>query len=264
MKDAARLYVGRVVHRRLRPKQHHLSYRVYSLLIDIDAASDVAKSLRFFSANAFNALGFHERDHGASTSSGLAEHIRSVLRGGGFDASDSRIFLLSYPRVFGYVFNPLSVFFSYAANDTLQAVVYEVNNTFGQRQSYVVPAGPSRSRMCAHACNKQMLVSPFASATGTYDFHIKEPGDDIVVAINYRDAGGPLITAHFRGDSRPLTDRNILALLFQFPLMTLKVILGIHYEAFRLWFKGVPLVSGPNNPPYSICYAQNTTQGHTS
>ncbi len=256
MMPAGRLYTGDVVHKRLRPRVHALRYRVFSMLLDVDRIDEVAAGLRFFSRNCFNLLSFYDRDHGLGDGTSVADQARSVLAKAGISCQGGRILLLAYPRVFGYVFNPLSVYYAFDAAGQLAALIYEVNNTFGQRTSYVVRAGAPDGRVFAHAARKQMSVSPFAEQSGRYSFRVTVPGDTLLLAVLLRDTEGPLIKTHFKAEARPLSDGVIARLLLGLPVMTVKVMAAIHYEAAKLWWKGVPLAKWQRSPAYSVSTAE--------
>lgn len=248
----ATLYVGDVVHKRLRPKPHALAYRVFSLLVDVDRIDAAAAASRFFSYNRLNLVSLHDRDHGAGEGTTIAAHAREVLRRAGHADADGRIMLLCYPRVLGYVFNPLSVYYAHDRAGRLRALVYEVNNTFGERTSYVLGAGRPTGGTFAQSCVKRMHVSPFADPAGRYSFHVTAPGEDLVLGVAFRDQEGPLIKTHFKGSARAFDDATLLRLLIRIPFLTLKVIAAIHLEALKLWLKGVPVVQGTTSPRYSV------------
>jgi uncharacterized protein len=249
------IYEGDVVHRRLRPVQHALSYRVFSLLIDVDRLKETAAKLRLFSYNKANAISLHDRDFGAGDGVSIAEQARRIFEAAGFETAGARILLLAYPRVFGYAFNPLSVYFLVGGDDRLIALNYEVSNTFSERKGYVVSAGCETAEgIYAQGCRKELFVSPFAAQSGTYHFRVRHTDDRLTVGVAYADADGPLIKTYFHGRARPLGDRLLGALLIRLPLMTLKVIGAIHYEALKLWLKGVPLVEGHSSPRFSVSY----------
>lgn len=240
------LYFGQVMHRRLRPTRHRLRYRVFSLLVDLDRLPELHRRLRLFSYNRFNLFSLFDRDHGPGESRPLRPWIESHLSAAGLAADGGPILLLCYPRVMGYVFNPLSTFFCYRRDGRLSAMVYEVNNTFGERHSYVIPAGDGVPH--AQRCEKQFYVSPFNAPNGTYRFHVVPPGADVSIVIRHADASGPLLDAWFHGRRVDLTDRGLAAAWVRYPLMTLKVMAGIHFEAFRLWRKGLRPVPRPRPP----------------
>lgn len=258
MTSPVEVYTGHVVHKRLRPKAHALRYSVFSLLVDLDRLDEARRGLRFFSINRWNALSFHERDHGDGSTTGLASHIRDLLGRAEIDTGvGGRLLVLSYPRVFGYVFNPLSVYFALDASGALKGLVYEVNNTFNERHSYVVPAGPESDGVFAQTATKRMFVSPFAAEQGRYGFRVTPPAQRVTVGVALSDPDGALIKTYFTGQREAASGWSLLLLLARFPLMTMKVMAAIHIEALKLWLKGVPLVSGSSSGRYSISLPQS-------
>jgi uncharacterized protein len=251
MRGGASVYDGEVVHVRLRPRPHRLAYGVFSLLLDVDRIDAVADATRLFSRNRFNLLSFWDRDHGAGDGEPVGDQARRLFRDAGLDATH-RITLLSYPRLLGYAFNPLSVFFGYDAAGVLRGLIYEVNNTVGERTSYVLAANPPRDGVHAQACAKAMYVSPFTPAEGRYAFRIRPPEDGVLVGVALHDREGALLRTHFRGAAKRFDDAAILRLLARRPLMTFKVIAAIHWEALRLFVKGVPVVRRHRSLRYSV------------
>ncbi|MFN0219756.1 MAG: DUF1365 domain-containing protein [Hyphomicrobium sp.] len=252
MASDSAIYAGRVVHKRLRPKQHALDYRVFALLLDVDRIDAIAARCRLFSRNRFNLVSFFDRDHGAGDGASAGDTARRSLKAAGLPHEGRRIRLLTYPRILGYVFNPLSVYFVSAPDGSLESLVYEVSNTFGERKSYVLSAGATHDGgVFAQACAKEMFVSPFASGRGGYLFRVIDPAQTALVAVLLSDGDGALIKTHFRATREELTDRQILRHVARYPLLTLKVIAAIHYEALKLWLKGVPLADRQVSPRYS-------------
>ncbi len=252
MSAAARIYCGTVCHTRLRPKAHRLSYNVFSFLVDIDRLDELAGANALFGYNRRAVFSIHDRDFGRGDGRPLGDHARQVLSEAGFESRKWTICLLAYPRVLGYVFNPLSVFYCKDAGGSLRAMIYEVTNTFGERRCYVVAAGKEQNGVFAHACRKDMYVSPFAAVTGRYGFRVTEPGERITVGVQLRDGDGPLIKTHFAGAARPFDVKQLLRIAVGYPLMTVKVIAGIHFEALRLWFKKLPLARRPAGPKFAV------------
>jgi DUF1365 family protein len=219
---------------------HAFRYRVFSLLVDIHELPALDRRLRFFSHNRWNLFSFHDRDHGIGRPASLADWVQERLRASRIDIRGGRITLLCYPRILGYVFNPLSVFFCHRADGSLAALIYQVSNTFGERHAYVLPnAGGSDA--VQQSCRKAFYVSPFNDVSGGYVFAVQPPAETVSIHIDQEDSGGKFFQAGFSGRRSPLSDRALLSLAARYPLMTLKVIAAIHWEAFRLLIKGVPL-----------------------
>jgi uncharacterized protein len=248
---AASLYDGQVMHARMKPKAHRFTYEVYSLLIDIGALPAAGSSSLFFSVNRFNLLSFHQKDHGPGDGTPLFEYACELLMDAGLPTRPTRILLLCYPRVLGHTFNPIAVYFAYDAASRLVGVIYEVRNTFGDMHTYVAPvaAGELSEAGLRQERDKLFHVSPFMDMQMRYRFRIRPPADDIAFRILESDPEGPILAATFMGRRTNLTNASALAAFFRIPLLTLKVVGGIHWEATKLWFKGVRFVSRPPPPP---------------
>ena len=243
--SSSAIYVGHVIHKRLQPRRHAFRYRVFALCLDVDDISATASRLRMLQHNRWGLLSFHDRDHGRRDGQPVSAYIRGMLADRGYGDGVRRIMLICYPRVFGYVFNPLSVYVCYDAGDLPSVMVYEVTNTFGERTSYVIPVVKGRGDLIWQACAKSMYVSPFNTVDGDYGFHVRPPAAEIAVGVHVRGAAGPLVKTHFRGTRLALTDANLRHVLMRHPLMTVKVIAAIHFEALRLWLKRIPVVRHP-------------------
>ncbi len=257
---ASCVYEGTVVHKRLLPRRHGFAYRVFALSLDVDEIDRLDQELRFFSRGKRNVLGFQDADFGAPGPATVGDKARRLLEVSGLQSFGTRIELVCYPRILGFVFNPLSVYFCRDTAGRTGAVIYEVTNTCGERKSYVIPvAGDSAA--ITQDCSKEMSVSPFTGASGHYGFHCIAPSDRVVIGVNFREAGRPVLKTHFRGDRRPLSDRMIAQLMARYPLMTLKVVGAIHFEALRLWSKGIPLVARHASPAYSFTIVDRPLRG---
>jgi DUF1365 family protein len=230
------------MHHRLRPVRHRFTYRVFSLFLDLDELEVVDRRLRLLSIERWNLLSFRAADHGARDGSPLQPWVLDRLAEAGITLPRPVIRLLCFPRLFGYVFNPISVYFCYDG-ERLAAIVYEVKNTFGGQHAYTfsVRRAGSGDRLAAHGCAKDFYVSPFIDMDARYEFQLAEPGRRLAMVIKETERGLPLLIASQSGEQRPLTDRAIVACLTADLFMTFKVFLGIHLEALRLWWKGVPL-----------------------
>ncbi len=236
------------MHQRVRPRRHRLCYRVFFLLADLDELADLHGRLPLFSHNRFNLFSFFDKDHGSGDGGPLRPWIERHLAEAGVDLGGGAIRLLCFPRVLGYVFNPLTVYFCYRTHGELGAILYEVSNTFGERHTYLAPVEASRAGVLTHRCDKEFYVSPFNAVVGGYRFRVEPPGQSVTVVINQSDTEGPLFHAALRAKRVPLTQGALLTAFVRYPLLTLKVIAGIHWEALRLWGKGLRLVDRPRPP----------------
>lgn len=248
--DAATIYSGQVMHHRMKPAEHRFSYSVFSLLLDLDRLGQARKQSRFFSVNRFNLLSFHEKDHGRRDGTGLRQHIDTLLARKAVERP-TKVLLLAYPRLLGYGFNPLSVYYAYDDADALTAIVYEVRNTFGGLHTYVLPieTGQMSDAGVRQNQSKDFYVSPFISMEQHYHFRMLPPGDAVRVRILETDAKGPLLSATFSGSGSPLTSRTVFRECIRVPFLTAKVIMAIHWEAFKIWLKRVPFHPRPVERP---------------
>lgn len=249
------LYAGSVSHVRLKPKRHRLRYRLFSLLLDLDELTSCDRALSLFSVNRANLFSLFERDYGAPCAGGLKAHIECLLAEAGLAPDGGPVRLLTMPRVLGYAFNPLSLFFCHRKDESLAAILYQVNNTFGQRHAYLIPLAKGEVAPFRQRAEKRFYVSPFLDMNLSYAFRIDPPTDNLRVGIIASDAEGPVLCAAQTGVRRPLNDRELLRAFLAYPLLTLKVIAGIHYEALRLWLKGIGLRPRPAPPERSVTLA---------
>jgi len=251
---ASCLYFGQVMHKRLRPFRHRLVHRVFSVYVDLDELPSLSRRLRFLSYNRWNVFSFLDRDHGGRDGTALRSWLDGHLDRAGIDLEGGPVRLLCFPRIFGYVFNPLTIWFCYHRSGRLAAILYEVHNTFGEQHSYLVPVDPGRdaSDPVFQSCDKRFYVSPFIGMAASYHFRLREPGPRLSVLIRQQTPEGDLLVASQTGTQRPINDATLLKALFAYPLMTLKVIAAIHWHAFRLWRKGVVVMPRPKVPDTSV------------
>jgi DUF1365 family protein len=222
---------------------------VFYVLFDIDELPTLDRRLHLFSLERFNLFSLYSSDHGPDDGGSLRDWAETRLYEAGIDLGGGRIELLAFPRMLGYVFNPISVWYCYSAEGDLRAVMHEVRNTFGDKHTYVVPVGDAGLR---HEFAKEMHVSPFMDMDSTYEFAVTLPGDRVSLGINQRDGDGPLLRASLRAARVELTDRNLSMLFLTHPLMTFKAIAAIHWEALRLWRKGLRYRPRPDPSPRNV------------
>ena len=234
------IYNGKVIHRRFKPKEHYIKYSVFSLLIDIDELEIIENTIKIFSHNKFNIISFFDKDHGPRDGTSVKEWVIKNLKDIGIENHKIQIKLLCYPRIFGYVFNPLSVFFIYDESSRLIAILYEVKNTFGEQHTYVFKT--EDEKVIINDCTKKFHVSPFIEMECHYYFRVLKPSDKISVIIDQKDKDGKLLYASQDGKAAELNEKNLLTSYISHPLMTFKIIAAIHYEALKLWLKGIKII----------------------
>jgi DUF1365 family protein len=251
----AAFYQGSVRHRRLRPKHHALTYKVFSLLVD----PDNMPSSRYFSYNRRNILSVHDKDHGDGKTP-ISTWVRDQVAAAGL-SDPVRIRMLFYPRLWGYAFNPLTVYYIDRLDGSPAAILYQVNNTFGQRHCYLfmLNGATEQDGVLRHSCDKEFYVSPFIPMEMTYHFRLTPPGEKLAIAIHETDAEGDFLFAAFTAEKRPFSDKELLRQVARHPLMTLKVIAGIHWEALKLWRKGAVFQSRPNPPQHPVRIINDAT-----
>ena len=241
MIKSSSIYNGHVIHKRFWPKKHFFRYKVFSLLIDLSELYQLEKELTLFSYNKFNVLSFYDIDHGPRDGSSLINWVKENMTKNNISTEEITIKLLCYPRIWGYVFNPLSVFFVYDKNSNLVSILYEVKNTFNEQHTYIFKLQKTE-KLIEHSCRKKFHVSPFIEMNCTYYFKIAKPGEKISVYIDQYDNENKLLVALQEGIKVTLNNKNLIKVFFSHPMMSFKIILAIHFEAYRLWIKGVKLV----------------------
>ena len=247
---ASCMFAGHVVHKRLSPVHHGFSYRVFALCLDVDEIDHIDAGLRLFSRNRRAPISIRDADFAGGVGT-IADGARAMLRSAGLEVFGAHISLLCYPRILGYAFNPLAVYFCRNADDRIGAVIYEVTNTFKERRSYVIPVACDDDGVIVQGCAKELYVSPFTAPTGRYGFHVRAPGKEVVVGVSFREDDHPVLKTHFRGDRVEMSDASLIKMLLKYPMMTFKVMTAIHAEAARLWWKGVPVRERIESPRFA-------------
>ena len=249
-KAAGVLYPGEVMHARLKPFGHRFVYSVFSLLVDIDRLAEIGRMTWLLKVNRRGLSSFHESDHVERQGETLRRFADRLLAAAGLEKPAARILLLAYPRIFGYVFNPISVYFCYDDAGALVAMIYAVRNTFGERHAYVAPIEPGDLSQAGvqQTRTKIFHVSPFIDMGARYHFHIMPPGKVVRLRIHETQSGEALLSATFAGQAQQLGTAQLAACLLKFPLMTWKIVAGIHWEALKLWLKGARFRSSPPAP----------------
>jgi DUF1365 family protein len=259
---AATLYAGEVMHQRLRPFGHRFAYQVFSLLVDLDRLDEADRLSPLFSVNRANLVSFQEKDQAELPGETARSYADRLLAQAGLPERAARILLLCYPRVFGYVFNPISVHVAYDREDRPVALIYAVRNTFGERHSYValVEPGQMTDAGLRQTRGKVLHVSPFISMDARYHFRILPPGQAVRLRIHETENGQPLLAATFCGSAQELDTRTLAFFLLRFPFLTWKIVAGIHWQALKLWLKGARFIGSPP-PPRSASFRDETALG---
>jgi uncharacterized protein len=247
MTSGSALYVGAVMHCRWQPRVHRFRYRAFWLLIDLDELTALAGRLRLFSHNRFNLFALHEADHGDGSATPLRLQAERRLLEAGIDIAGGPVRLLCMPRTFGYSFNPISIYFCHRPCGELVATIYEVHNTFGERHSYVSSVEPGP--IADQCCPKVFYVSPFMDMDLVYHFRLAAPAQRVAISIETTKQADRILSARLTGVRSELTDRSLLKWFSAIPMITVKVVLAIHWEALRLWLKGIDLRPRPSLPP---------------
>jgi uncharacterized protein len=239
---ASALYVGSVFHHRLRPRAHRFRYRLYWLLIDLDELPRL-NALRLFGHNRRALFALHDRDHGDGSATPLRAQVERLLAQAGIAPPGGPIRLLTTPRTLGFAFNPLSVYYCHAPDGALAAIVYEVHNTFGERHSYALPVRVADE--ARQGCAKAFFVSPFLPMGLSYAFHLAPPAERLTLSIRVSDPEGAVLRAALAGERRELTDAALWRAGLAIPAIGIKTMAAIHWEAARLWVKGVRFLGRP-------------------
>ncbi len=236
------------MHRRLRPKRHRLVYRLALVLLDLDELEVLDQRLWLLSLERWNLFSFRQRDHGDGSAVPLRQQVARQLEQAGIASDGLQVSLLTMPRLLGFAFNPISIYFCSRSDGAIAAIIYEVSNTFGQRHSYLLEVAAQPGPLIHQAAPKRLHVSPFMAMNQHYAFRMMPPGERLAVAITSRDEHGPMLCAVLNARRYPLSDAALLRTFAAMPLMTFKVVAAIGWEALKLWLKRIPVHHLPSPP----------------
>jgi len=229
------IYNGVITHTRFKPVKHFLKYKTFSFFIDLDEIDKLDKNNPIFSYNKFNIFSFYDKDHGDRNGKSLKTWVLSNLKRFDINQNISKIKLLCYPRIFGYVFNPLSIFYCYE-NNSLKVIFYEVKNTFNEQHTYIFKVKDNNK--IDQKCKKKFYVSPFMDMDTYYNFKLLNPNEKLSISIKQTDKEDIVLTAVQTGKRKEFTFKQLIINFFRYPLMSVKIISAIHFEALLLWKKG--------------------------
>ena len=248
MHPSPQLMLGRVLHRRLRPRIHAFAYPVFFVSLPLRRLATA--NCAIFSVGRWNLLSFHDGDHGPRDGTALLPWIESLLREHGLP-HDGEIILQAFPRVLGWVFNPVSFWYCHDRSGALIAVLAEVNNTFGGSHNYLLhnPDGAPLADDQELRADKQFHVSPFNKIVGAYRFRFDQACAQQVARIDYHDDEGPLLLTALVGEPHPWTAGTLWLAFLRMPFLTAGVMFRIHWQALKLWLKGVPFHGTKAAPP---------------
>ena len=260
----SRLFWGKVMHCRLRPSRHRFTYRVFWFLFDLNELQTLDQNLTFFTHNRWGILSFYDSDHGPRDGTHLRSWIDQHLEAAGINLRGGSIKLLCFPRIFGFVFNPLSIWYCYDNDGLLRALLYEVRNTFNESHSYLIKFNcPTYPSIPPHFVQKRFYVSPFLEMACTYTFRLTEPKKAVTLHIRQSDEEETVLLATMMGKQKSLDAKTLALSIVAFPLMTIKVVAAIHWEALKLWTKKVPLVPKPFPPKNTVTIGQSGSDKQT-
>lgn len=251
------IYTGSLAHVRERPKRNQFRYGVYMLFLDLDETDELARRCRLFSRNRWNAFSFHDADHfkfidqeGDRSRIISQENVRYeparyrgldtrgrinlLLADAGMDFRLGKVYLLTNPRVFGYVFNPVSFYYCFDTEGTFRVLVSEVNNTSGDQKMFVTEV--DSSKVHTDRQRKHFYVSPFIPFDTEFVWRFTDPGERLMVEIDSMQGADAVLRATFSGTRNPFDDRVLLGLMFRYPLLTFMIIGRIHMQAAKLFF----------------------------
>jgi DUF1365 family protein len=247
------IYAGKVTHARITPRRHTLDYRIFMVRLDLNDLAQEGRIRQLFSINRFNLFSVYERDHGDGSATPLREQVVAKLVQAGLKDAGAHIEMLVMPRILGRAFNPLTLYFCRNARGQLAAILYEVNNTFGERHNYMIAAGAAgRGGAVRQNAPKRFHVSPFMDMDLDYQFDVLPPGETVSIRILVSEQGAPVLTAAFAGQGFPMTDAALVRAWLTHPWQTFGVLAAIHWEAIRIVLKGIGYRPKPPAPAAAV------------
>lgn len=240
------IYIGTLRHRRFAPVRHDFTYPTFMVCLDIDQIAEMVSVSPFTSYNRWNWASFFEEDHFGNHKLTMRERLMQDARAHKTELPNGKIFLLTHLRYLGYNFNPVSFFYCHNSAGELETIVAEVNNTFGETHNYWLrSAGYLSGNSFQYEFAKEFHVSPFLELDQRYEWTFASSGDSVIVQTNSYANGGRIFDATLDLEPSEWNRKNLHSALRNYPWMTLKVISAIHWQAARLWWKGVPVVHHP-------------------
>lgn len=256
-RPAAELVHGQVMHARLRPAPHRFVYPLFYVRLNLARLDEC--NTRWFGVDRWRPLSIRRRDYGPRDGRSLEQWMRALLREHRIEA-DGEIWLQTFPRVAGYVFNPVSFWHCHDAAGRLCAVLAEVNNTFGETHRYLMRVAHNAGGTATATADKQLHVSPFCAVRGHYRFRFRLDGASHCTGLDYDDGDGPLLRTALSGRPVPMTGSAVAGALLRYPLLGLGIVFRIHWQALRLWLKRVPWFSKPSAPDHPTTVHQETAR----
>jgi uncharacterized protein len=243
------IYVGTLRHRRFRPVRHEFTYPLFMAFLDIDHLPELMEISPFSAYNRWNWASYHERDHFGDPDQPIRFRLMQDARKNGVQLPEGKVFLLTHLRYLGYNFNPVSLFYCYDRAEKLQAIVAEVNNTFGETHNYWMnsSAEGSAPKSLKYRFTKAFHVSPFMNMQQEYEWTLTAPSDRLISQSITREKGVAVFDSTLKMDRREWSKAALRRTLAQYPWVTLKVIAAIHWQAAKLLFKRVPVISHPGS-----------------
>ncbi|MAS87918.1 MAG: hypothetical protein CMH30_08110 [Micavibrio sp.] len=242
------LYFGKVYHARHMPFSHQFTYKVVTFFIDIDTLSALDKKLKLFSFNRFGIFSVNNKDHATRDGKDIRPWIEKAARDKEIDIQGGKIFMLGFPRMWGYLFNPITVYYCTDRHGALKAVMHQVKNTFGEMHSYFIPVTDIKDGLVTQDHEKVFHVSPFIHMDCHYHFKFTLPAETFFFAIHQQTPEGKILTATWEGNRKEFTDKNLFNALIKNTFQSVKIITAIHWEALKLWIKGAKYISKPEPP----------------